>query len=315
MNNENNNLNNQNNNMNNQNVGQTFSNGVNQQLNPATSQFVTQNQVQTPNSPVQNNQQYNNMQFNNQQQLNNQYNNNNQVTYNNANMEQPMNNYNPNNTNNGMMQTSFQPSTSNKKDNKKLFIIIGAVVLAVIVIVLTVNKGNNKTLNDYEDSNVGDNNNPSGDTQIFKGFEFQKLSGYQYSVESDGLSVENNNFLLMLEIIPGKYSEAVSYKQNLIDGFKNSGFTVGNVQEQTRLNKKVLTFELNMSSTNIIYFFIESPNENYTYQVMVANSNNDYSSSMIDEGIKICNNSKYIGNYSDYAKNFGFSFNLDKLEE
>lgn len=311
----NNQLNNQTNNqqmMNQQFGGQTPNNNQFNQNSNSQQTFQNQNVGQV------NNQQIMNQQFqqpNNQQMINNQFNQQ-QVpqqsnsTYN----QQPinpqpqiMNNQGPNYQANNMQPNYMNNQVpNNSKDNKKLFIIIGSIVLGVIIlgIILFIVLGNNddkenNNVNEYEndtleDSNFDDEDNK--DTISFKGFEFKKQDGYNYVVDSDGLKISNNTFGTFIEIATGSYEQVKSQSQLLIQQYTDMGIEVNNYKVEKYGSKEVMTFELSKNNQSFIMYITEANNSN-VFIGMTMNPSYTIDYSNVETAINLIKDSKFTGNY------------------
>ena len=297
-----------NNNLNNQQM-------MNQQFGgqaPNNNQPMMNNQMQQPMNNQFNGQQTN--QMNMQQPMNNQPVNGQQMMNQQFGGQVPNNNqYNQNNYQQPMMNNQFngQPVYNNNqnsnKSKTKLFIIIGSIILgvAILAIVLVFAFGNDDVdkkydnENHYEEDNI---NNPSNDTVneneyiSYKGFDFEKKSGYQYEIDADGLNIGNNNFATMLQILAVGYEQVKTKSDALIQEYRNMGLDVQNYKVSTYDNREVMTFELTQEGQKMIMYITEA-NENNVILGMAMNRSFIIDYSDINTSVSLIKGLRYSGNY------------------
>ncbi len=197
------------------------------------------------------------------------------------------------------------------------FIIVGGLTYAIMSFVLPSNKTKK---NEYEEPTppieVPDSEDPDPaqetKTITFKGFKFNKLSEYTYEIEGDELNIYNNNYNVSLSINEYDF-DAIKPKYNEVANELNKrGFTTNNPRLQTVSEKEVITCEISNNGISAIYFIVGSPkNKNYTFEGVVMNRDISINNDDLSEVINIINNSEYVGNYSDYAKDFSYDFKLE----
>ena len=278
------------------NGGNIMNNNVNNgQMNfdPNTGQPLNPNMGQQPMMNNQFNGQQTN-QMNMQQPMNNQSVNGQQMMNQQFGGQVPNNNqYNQNNYQQPMMNNQFngQPVYNNNqnsnKSKTKLFIIIGSIILgvAILAIVLVFAFGNDDVdkkydnENHYEEDNI---NNPSNDTVneneyiSYKGFDFEKKSGYQYEIDAD---------------------EQVKTKSDaLIQEYRNMGLDVQNYKVSTYDNREVMTFELTQEGQKMIMYITEA-NENNVILGMAMNRSFIIDYSDINTSVSLIKGLRYSGNY------------------
>lgn len=282
------------NNLNNQQFGGQTPNNNQPMMNNQFQQPMN-NQMQQPmNNQLVNGQQMMNQQFGGQVPNNNQYNQNN--------YQQPM----MNNQFNG--QPVYNNNQNSNKSKTKLFIIIGSIVLgvAILAVILVLVLGNNKNEdknydneNHYEEDNI---NNSTNDTVneneyiSFKGFDFEKKNGYQYSIDSDGLTISNTNFATMIQILAGGYQQLKSNSDVLIQEYRNRGLDVQNYKVANYDNKEVMTFEITQEGYKMIMYITEANSSNVVLG-MAMNKNYLIDYSDVNTAVSLINGIKYSGNY------------------
>lgn len=249
------------------------------------------------------------------------------------------------NINNGMNPNYYnQPtpnySTSNFNNNKKALdtkttgLIIGIVVLALICIILAImlfakdNKlddSENKNINEYEEN---ENNNDTGLTDIeneeevatntveYAGFEFTKIPGYSYSVESDGLYIENSYYSMVIDVLQANFTEVKT--ENFITEMKSTfgdkGMTVGAIGIENIAGEEVFVADVTYSGMNALYYVIDA-NDNHVYIGMVLNYLNtfDHTGNM-EQVFSIIKDAKYRGGYFGHTISFNKTLDITKLK-
>ena len=269
---------------------QGFQQPVQQQVNPAMQGFQQPMNNQQPNPATQgfqqpmNNQQPNPATQGFQQPMNNQ-----QVNPAMQGFQQPMNNQQP------------------KKDNKKLFILIGvgALVLVAIVILLVVILGNDSkgnTINDFEDDNVVDVDNEKEDdtntnnTIAFQGFSIKKQAGYQYEIDDSGLAIGNNSYATYVSVVPGDLETLKPAQTNLVNEYASLGYNPANAKIEKYGNKEVMTIELTVQGQKALFYLMSADN-NYSFLGMAMNPNYTFNYNDINTTVSLLSSAKYTGDY------------------
>ena len=231
------------------------------------------------------------------------------------------------------LNQDYVQQPSNKKSHINLFIIIGTilliVVLAIVIVVLLVKKSDNEkshqTINEYEnntstknnstntnssDSNTNTNN--SSNTQIYNGFEFEKVTGFTYSLYNDYLMITGPSGYLFLNAIQYNYSFVKLNRDELVNNLEQSGGTVKDYGIKTVSGTEILTYEVSDGENNVLYCVIASPDDSYVFEAYIYDANDTINYDTLEDLVKIVNNSKYVGNYSDYATDFNYNLTLNE---
>ena len=253
-----------------------------------------------------------------------------------------MNNGNINQNNmNSVPNNIYNP---NKKNNNSIIIIsllafvVVAIVVAILVLVLfkkddNGNSSSNK--NEYEENtsinnnintNTNNNNNTNNNIDnsstnntvttttdnaiIFQGFKFNKNSDYIYSDNTSSLNIYSASEYFDLCIFEGGLSLYQASIESLKINLENSGYVVNEYTTKNFNNRDILYFELTYNDYNAILCVMESINPNYVYAFTVETINNDYSSTSLENAIKVLSDSTYVGDYSNYQK----EFSIGKIE-
>ena len=254
----------------------------NQQVNPATQGF--QQPVQQP----MNNQQVNPATQGFQQPV-----------------QQPMNNQQVNPAMQGFQQPMYnQPP---KKDNKKLFILIGvgaliAVAVIVLIVVLLGNDSKGNTINDFEDGGITDPNtnvqeeDNTNNTIAFQGFSITKQAGYQYEIDDSGLAIGNNSYATYVSVVPGDLETLKPAQTNLVNEYANLGYNPTNAKIENYGNKEVMTIELTVQGQKAL-FYLMSADSNYSFLGMAMNPNYTFNYNDINTTVSLLSSAKYTGDY------------------
>ena len=276
-----------------------------------------------------------NQNINMQPSINNQTNNNGQ-TYNNFQQPSEINSNATSNMNQN--QNIYSEQQVHNQDNQKLntsenifskykiVFIIGLILLIIIIVlsVILIKQQNKKgvSVSEYENNqeNININNNNSttststtsnSTTYTFKGFEFNKLSGYSYEEEDDLLRVFNSNYGITINVTNISFDLAKNSYSQLKTNLEKQGIIVKNIKTTTNNNIEYILVEYSMENYNGIYY-VTKASDNYVFEGIIMNSNNsiDYSNLNILE--QILKNAKYVGNYSNYSKSFEKNVSIEK---
>ena len=271
-----------------------------------------------------NNQNYNNQLVNNGQPVNNgqivNTNNESMGMVNNqqvASNGQPVNNLQAVNTNSqsmGMMNSQNLMPNQNQKNNKTLFMVIGAVVLVIIAAVVLVNlsstnnsKGN--TINDFD--NDGSNNQEeisndtdhddsygSTDATTYKGFSIPKQRGYQYDVDTDGnLAIQSTTFATILSITYGNMTDAENLKDKIVEQYVAAGINASNAKTANYNGKEVMTIELDDNAGTKVLWYMMEAGSGYLFYGIALNPNYSINYENIETTVSLLANAKYTGEY------------------
>lgn len=258
---------------------------------------------------------------NNQMNLNNQ-----QTIPNNMSSVQNMN----------MDTSNFGPQpneTNNNKSNKNKIIVISLCAILLIVVIggvsfFLINKdknNNSNNVNEYEENNeintskddddepeVGNTSNSN--TINYNGFKFTKVSEYEYEEESGALIVHDNNTAIFINVTKVSFESVKMNYTQLSSILSQQGFTTGIIKVETYNGVEVITCEISDNENNYIYYVISSPDEEFIYEGLVYNRSSFINYNDINEMIEITNNSSYVGDYNDFATEFGIDLNTDSFK-
>ena len=304
-----------NNDFNNNNMNNNFNN---QQVNPATQGF--QQPVQQPMNNQQVNPATQGFQQPVQQPMNNQQVNPAMQGFQQP-VQQPMNNQQVNPAMQGFQQPIYnQPP---KKDNKKLFILIGvgvliAVAVIVLIVVLLGNDSKGNTINDFEDGGVVDpntnvqeeDNTNTNNTIAFQGFSIKKQAGYQYEIDDSGLAIGNNSYATYVSVVPGNLETLKSAQTNLVNEYASLGYNPTNAKIASYENKEVMTIELTVQGQKALFYLMSADN-NYSFLGMAMNPNYTFNYNDINTTVSLLSSAKYTGDYKAPVDEFGKMYLYD----
>ena len=219
-------------------------------------------------------------------------------------------------------QPSFsQPTMPPKKSNKKMIIIAIVIVILVVVAVVVAfllspkDKKKHDPVQEYEESNMNSNslsnsntnsNTPvSSNTQTYNGFEFTKLSGYNYYVEDNALYIENSREKYSISTVSANMEDVLPQYANLQPTFESQGFTVSNLTTATYRGRQLITCHLSKDGVNYMYYAMQSPSNFYMFEGLMANSSNTFDTSMYNTIADIVNSSKLQGNSTNFSNSLG----------
>ena len=125
-----------------------------------------------------------------------------------------------------------------------------------------------------------------------------------YSDKTKSLSIYSISEYFDLCIFEGGLSLYKDAIDTLKSNLENNGYIVNNYTTKNFNNKDILYFELTYNEHNAILCVMESVNPNYVFAFTVETSNNDFSSTSLEKAMNIILDSTYVGDYSNYQKEF-----------
>lgn len=224
-------------------------------------------------------------------------------------LAQSLNNFTPTN------QNLNNGNVNNKKRlNILLIVAIVAVIAGIISIVVAISIKNgsaknntNSAKNEYEENNSNVSNK---NTISYGGFDFEKMSKYQYEVIEGGLAVENNNVSMLIQAVQMDFASVDPQLEK--ETLEQDGFEVTDVQEKTINGTKMLAIQAKTSGKNFLVTIVEVKND-VLFVVFFINSENTNDYNNLTEIKEIVDSSTYTGSYFNYSKKFDFSKNLDDI--
>ena len=214
--------------------------------------------------------------------------------------------------------TPTAPNNGNVNNKKRLNILLIVAIVAVIagiisiVVAISIKNGSaknntNSAKNEYEEnnSNVSDKN-----TISYGGFDFEKMSKYQYEVFEGGLAVENNNVRMLIQAVQMDFASVDPQLEK--ETLEQDGFEVTDVQEKTINGTKMLAIQAKTSGKNCLVTIVKVKND-VLFVVFFINSENTNDYNNLTEIKEIVDSSTYTGSYFNYSKKFDFSKNLDDI--
>lgn len=223
-----------------------------------------------------------------------------------------------------------QPTPNNQnKDNKKLIITIVAiavgVAVAVLVGLLVFNNNGSKSskdsdkkktnINEYEDDIVPDIIDDDNDitttkddtnttttttttdtssTITYKGFKFNKLSGYTYEETSNGLQISDSSSVTILNIISGSFDVIKNNYTSLKSSFEEKGYEVENLQVKTYGTVEYVSADVKQGGLSMILLYGKA-DSSHIYVIVVANKSYTIDSSLVYKVNSIIRGAVYVG--------------------
>jgi len=237
------------------------------------------------------------------------------------------------NINPGMPNLGAQPTdaNNNKKNDKLKFILIGVCVALVVAVIGGINfyqnskevNDDNKTVNEYEEDNnknedqdddVDVNTTTNSNSISYNGFKFNKVSGYEYEEDNGTLIVNDKDTAVLINVTKVSFDNVKMNYNQLSTILSQQGFTTGAAKISDYDGKEVITCEISDGEINYIYYLISSPDEDFIYEGLVFNSSSFINYSDINEMINITSDSSYVGDYNDFATEFGLDLNKNSFE-
>lgn len=167
-----------------------------------------------------------------------------------------------------------------------------------------------------QDESQDDNSNEDIDSNFisFQGFKFEKVSGYEYTIEDDSLNIEKaNEYINVLNILELSYQTAEDNYEEIAMEFENLDFTLYNYGKKNVLGMNILYYEIEQDDLKGYIYITSSPNDNYVYEgAIIGYYLNTFDEKMLDDAVQVVSKSQYVGNYSNYATSFNYNLDLEK---
>ncbi len=206
----------------------------------------------------------------------------NQTTYN----QQPsMNTSQPQQPANNMpynQQPVMSPYTNmnNKKNNNKIFIIVGVVVgiilFAIIVGSMISNSKDSKSgssnANGSTNTNSSSNTNTNYTEITLNDYKFQVPSNYTGTISNGRLQLTgvDGKSVALIGIINGNYTQIASSQSYIKSYMQNSGYTVNKIGTKTISGREFVVGEVSQSGKNMLMGYTKLDN-NRLFMLVVAN--------------------------------------------
>lgn len=233
----------------------------------------------------------------------------------------------PNLNNNGIQSNSNHNQNNKGKDKLPYIILIALVIIlvGVISVLLILNNNSDKksstsntNKNEYEE-NINDNKYKDDSDNItediddtttttdntnsitYKGFKFNKKTGYTYEILDDSLIISNNDYLNALTISKSSFSYLKSHLSELESEYKKNELQISNFQIKTFSNTDVIVSDVIIDNYKGTWYIIESKETGYIYQGYIINRSYTTNYNDVSIVLSLLENVEYIGNYSDYT--------------
>ncbi len=221
----------------------------------------------------------------------------------------------------------YMNNSGNKKNHIAIIMIIMVLFIVALVIVGAIlifskdsskKESNNKPTNEYEENNNSSNNSGTNSTSnsiTYSGFQFTKVPGYVYEEDEGFLAIYNNDYYFTIETVANTFATVKAKYREYAAALELEGFTVGTPAIKTYSGVELFTIRISQDDMNAIYYMIPSPNDNCVFVGYVMNRNLiPYESSDLKEVLSFTKSAKYVGNYSNYSKDFNFKLDMKNIE-
>jgi len=248
---------------------------------------------------------------------------------------QPVNNGVNSNYYGQPMPSNNIPGGKKTMDTKTLVLIVGVIALvticAVLAILLLTNdddnkESENKNVNEYEETttdrdddiidNESDDQDVSSNTIQYTVFEFTKVDGYTYSSDTGGLTVENNYYKNILEVVTSDYEDVNDeiVLEKLRTSYENQGIVVQNTVFENYGGQEFIIMDLSYDDQNAIYFITKASN-GYVFEGVIANYLNTFDhDSNLGQVLPIIQNARYVGGTFNAKTEFNANIKLPELD-
>lgn len=167
--------------------------------------------------------------------------------------------FNGMNSNNGAFPYSNTQQTPSKNNTLIIIVICVVVALALVVGLVLFNK-DKKDDNKSKDNNT--NNNASdvvADTITFGNYEFEKLAGYQYSVETDGMYViAGDSRIIVVAVDTESFeqfkTEIDEFNLEMADSITAAGLSVSDMGIRNINGTEMYAIGIDAGEQNLIFY-------------------------------------------------------------